>query len=118
METASAAARVDSGVNAELKRDMEAYNQLFSTRQNKTATKVANTANDTYLRASGDSAGIRSYGEVTDLLVSWHYQREILPTLVQQEKKFDPYDEKQVDLTGIVNAKDPKPPVSDVGGVG
>ena len=118
METASAAARVDSGVNAELKHDMEAHNQLFSTRQNKTATKVANTANDTYLRASGESAGIRSYGEVTDLLVSWHYQREVLPTLVQQEKKFDPYDEKQVDLTGIVNAKDPKPPVSDVGGVG
>ena len=114
----SAAARVASDINENLKRDMDAYNQLFSTRQNKTATKVANTANDTYLRASGESSGIRSYGEVTDLLVSWHYQREILPTLVQQEKKFDPYDEKQVDLSGIVNAKDPKPPVSEDGGIG
>ena len=118
METAAAAARVDSGVNAELRHDMDAYNQLFATRQNKTATKVATTANDTYLRASGDASGVRSYGEVTDLLVSWHYQREILPTLVHQEQKFDPYDENQVDLSGIVNAKDPKPPVSDDGGIG
>ena len=71
-----------------------------------------------WVQASGDASGVRSYGEVTDLLVSWHYQREILPTLVHQEQKFDPYDENQVDLSGIVNAKDPKPPVSDDGGIG
>ena len=46
---------------------------------------------------------------MTDLLVSWHYQREILPTITQQEKKFDPYDEKQVDLSGIVHAKEQEP---------
>ena len=115
---APAAARVSGEVNAELQHDMDSYTRLFSTRQNKTATKVANTANDTYLRTSGDSSGIGSYGEVTDLLVSWHYQRVVLPSITTTEKKFDPYDETQVDLSGIVNAKDPKPtePVTDAGG--
>ena len=115
---AQAAARVSGEVNAELQHDMDSYTRLFSTRQNKTATKVANTANDTYLRTSGDSSGIVSYSEVTDLLVSWHYQRVVLPSITTTEKKFDPYDETQVDLSGIVNAKDPKPtePVTDAGG--
>ena len=118
MEASSAAARVASEINAELKHDMEAYTRLFSTRQNKAATKVANTANDTYLRTSGDSSGVRSYGEVVDLLVSWHYQREILPLITQQQKKFDPYDEKQVDLSGIVHAKPPVETTPEGGGVG
>ena len=118
MESSAAAARVASEINAELKHDMESYDRLFATRRSKTATKVADTANDTYLKVSGDSSGVRSYGEVTDLLVSWHYQREILPTITQQEKKFDPYDEKQVDLSGIVHARDPEPTQSPDGGVG
>ena len=118
IESSSAAARVSSGVNAELKHDMDAYDQLFSSRRNDTATKVADVTNDTYLKTSGDAAGVASYGAVTDLLASWHYQREILPTIIHQEKKFDPYDENQVDLSGIVNAKDPQPVQPDVGGVG
>ena len=117
-ESSAAAARVASEANAELKHDMEGYDRLFSSRRSETATKVANTANDTYLRTSGDSAGVQSYGEVTDLLVSWHYQKEILPTLVEKQKKFDPYDENQVDLSGIVNARDPKPTEPNVEGVG
>ena len=117
-DASSAAARVASEVNAELKHDMDAYDGLFASRKSEVGTKVADTANDTYLRASGDSAGVRSYGEVTDLLVSWHYQKEILPTITQQEKKFDPYDENKVDLSGIVHAKDPQPTQPSVGGVG
>ena len=114
------AARVAEGVNEQLKHDMDGYNRLFATRQNKAATKIADTANDTYLRTSGDSAGIRSYGEVTDLLVNWHYQRVILPSITTQEKKFDPFDEKQVDLSGIVHAKEQTPtqPSGEGGGVG
>ena len=112
---------VAEGVNEELKHDMDAYDRLFSTRKNKTATKIADTANDTYLRTSGDSTGVRSYGEVTDLLVSWHYQRVILPSITTTEKKFDPFDEKQVDLSGIVHAKEQEPvqqPSGEGGGVG
>ena len=117
-EAAAAAARVAGEMNEQLKHDMQDYDRLFSTRRSETATKVANTANDTYLKASGDTSGVRSYGEVTDLLVNWHYQRVIEPTIIHQEEKFDPYDEKQVDLSGIVNAKVPEPTQSADGGVG
>ena len=121
METSAAAARVAVEVNEQLKHDMDSYTRLFSTRGNKFATKVANTANDTYLRTSGDSSGVRSYGEVVDLLVSWHYQRVVQPSIIQTEKKFDPYDENQVDLTGIVHAKKREPAEArpdEGGGVG
>ena len=57
-------------------------------------------------QTSGDEAGVASYGEVCDLLVNWHYQTVVLPGLTVEEKLFDPYDEKQVDLSGIVNAKE------------
>ena len=112
------ASQVSGEINEQLRHDMESYDRLFATRQSKTATKVANTANDTYLKASGDESGVRSYGEVTDLLVNWHYQRVIEPTIIKQEEKFDPFDEKQVDLSGIVNAKVPEPTQSADGGVG
>ena len=38
--------------------------------------------------------------------MNWHYQTVVLPGLTVEEKLFDPYDEKQVDLSGIVNAKE------------
>ena len=62
LEGTAAAPRVASEVNDQLRHDLEGYDRLFASRENKAATKVANTANDTYLRTSGDSAGIRSYG--------------------------------------------------------
>ncbi len=41
---------------------------------------------------------------VTDLLVSWHIQNFVLPMMQEEEVKFDPLDESQVDLSGLVNA--------------
>lgn len=43
---------------------------------------------------------------LTDLLVSWHIQEFVIPMHQEDEVKFDPMDETQVDLSGIVNAKD------------
>ena len=34
----------------------------------------------------------------------WHIQEDVLPTMIEEENKFDPYDETQVDLSGIANA--------------
>ena len=52
--------------------------------------------------------------------MNWHYQEVVLPALTGEEKPFDPLDENQVDLSGIVNAKDPEPTEApeNVGGVG
>lgn len=101
-----AAARIASEATKELQHDMTEYSRFFTSKRNDTATNVANTVNDTYLKTSGDESGIASYGEVCDLLVNWHYQTVVLPTLVESVKTFDPFDESQVDLTDIVNAKE------------
>ena len=101
-----AAARIASEASKELQHDMQQYTAFFNSKKDEKATEFANTVNDTYLKTSGDEAGVASYGDVCDLLVNWHYQTVVLPSITVEEKVFDPYDESQVDLTGIVNAKE------------
>ena len=104
-QAASAAtARVANGISDQLKKDMNAYNEFFSSHKDTVATSIADTANDTYLKVSGDASGIASYGQVCDLLVNWHIQEVVIPSLTIDVSPFDPYDENQVDLTGNVNA--------------
>ena len=102
---AAAAARVKDGVGELLSRDIQDYDAFFLSRKDKGATALADTANDTYLKVSGDAGGIASYGQVCDLLVNWHIQTVVLPSLTVEETPFDPYDESKVDLSGIVNAR-------------
>ena len=100
----AAAARVADGIGDALKQDLETYNDFFSSHKDNFATSVADSANDAYLKASGDDAGIASYGQVCDLLVNWHIQEVVIPSLTVDVNPFDPYDENQVDLSGNVNA--------------
>ena len=95
----AAAAIIAQDESAELRHDMEAYSDFFRKNQDENATRLANTANDTYLKVSGDELGVASYNSVTDLLVSWHYQEVVLPGMTEDEVAFDPKDETQVDLT-------------------
>ncbi len=103
---AAAAARVKAGVSDLLQRDMDAYSHFFAAKKDTAATELADTLNDTYLKVSGDAQGIASYGQVCDLLVNWHIQTVVLPSITVEESHFDPYDERQVDLSGIVNARE------------
>ena len=58
---------------------------------------MATTVNDGYIKVNGDDRGVVSYGEVCDLLVSWHIQTVVIPSMDQEEVfKFDPYDENLV----------------------
>ncbi|MBQ2927005.1 MAG: DUF3810 domain-containing protein [Oscillospiraceae bacterium] len=102
---AAAAARVKDGVSKQLQQDMDYYSYFFSSKKDTVATNVADTMNDTYLKVSGDASGIASYGQVCDLLVNWHIQTVVLPSISVEDSHFDPYDETQIDLTGIVNAR-------------
>lgn len=99
-----ARARVDEGVSDYLRYDMAQYDAFYRTRKNASATKAGDTVNNAYLKTSGDASGLASYGEVCDLLVSWHVQQVLLPSLAEEENPFDPLDKTQVDLTGIVHA--------------
>lgn len=104
-DAASAAVRINDGVNDYLRKDIEDYDSFFRSRKSTSATNLADTVNDAYLKASGEQSGIASYAEVCDLLVNWHIQEVVLPAIVVIENQFDPYDESQVDLRGIVNAR-------------
>lgn len=98
------AAEVREGLDPLFKQDLADYNAYLISTQKQEAVEVATTVNDTYLKTSGEEEGVKSYGTVCDLLVSWHIQEYVLPLLVEVEDPFDPYDETQVDLSGIVNA--------------
>lgn len=80
-EATTAAARIDSGVNAKMRYDMD-----FCIRNSDFLEKMA------------------SDSEVADLLVSWHIQQVVIPSQMEEtESVFDPYDETQVDLSDNVN---------------
>ena len=96
-----AASDLAAGVNEALNRDLVSYDNFFRTHQDDAATTIANSANDAYLRTSGDSAGFASYSQVCDLLVNWHIQEVVLPSIAVEESHFDPYDETQVDISDI-----------------
>lgn len=99
-----AAHRLRTGLGEKFSSDMISYNNFFAEKKDDKATAVADTVNDTYIKAGGDDRGVASYGAVCDLLVSWHIQTVVLPSMVEVETKFDPYDESQVDLSGLVHA--------------
>ena len=94
-------AEIQEGISETLRKDLNDYSDFFSRNQDKTATEIANTANDTYLRTSGEKAGIASYSQVCDLLVNWHIQEVVLPSITVEENRFDPFDETQVDISDI-----------------
>ena len=96
-----AANEVSAGVGDYLSRDLVSYDNFFRTNKDEAATTLANNANDAYLRTSGDTAGIASYSQVCDLLVNWHIQEVVLPSIAVEESHFDPYDESQVDISDI-----------------
>lgn len=102
---ANAAGRVKAGVNDYLAWDLAAYDAFYRSSQSKSATKFGDSVNDAYLKTSGEASGIASYGQVCDLLVNWHVQEVVLPSLTVAENPFDPMDKTQVDLSGIVNAR-------------
>lgn len=106
VDSASASA-IKAECSDEMIRDLEAYDSFFRDNRDETATKVADTVNDTYLKASGDEKGIASYGAVCDQLVNWYITEYATPEDLG-EPKFDPLDETQVDLSGIVNYTPPE----------
>ena len=95
------AAEIRDDINEKLRKDMNDYSDFFSRNQDATATQIADTANDTYLKTSGEQSGIKSYSEVCDLLVNWHIQEVVLPSIAVEESHFDPYDKTQVDISDI-----------------
>lgn len=102
---AQGAVTVSQGISQQLRGDMAGYTAFFDSRVPTTSSDLASSVNDAYLKLSGEEGGSDSYAEVCDLLVNWHIQTVVLPSITVEDSPFDPYDETQVDLSGIVNAR-------------
>ena len=102
---AHGAVTVSQGISQQLRGDMAGYTAFFDNRVSTTSSDLASSVNDAYLKLSGEEGGMDSYAEVCDLLVNWHIQTVVLPSITVEDSPFDPYDETQVDLSGIVNAR-------------
>ncbi len=100
----AAAQQIYSGISPELMADLTYYREFFEAHQDEDASNLANQANDTYIKVSGDESGVQSYGQVSDLLVSWYLQEIYLPAHKDEETKFDPTDKNQVELSGAAVA--------------
>ncbi len=94
-----AASQIYSGINDQLMADLVDYKEFYAANMDSDASDLANSVNDTYIKISGDESGTASYGEVCDLLVSWHIQEIYLPAHRDEVQEFDPLDKNQVDLT-------------------
>ncbi len=94
----AAAQQIYSGIGKELKADLDHYREFFAEHMDDGAADLANQANDTYIKVSGDESGVESYGQVSDLLVGWYLQEIYLPAHKDEETKFDPTDKNQVEL--------------------
>ena len=96
-EAAAAAARIDLEVNSYLRYDLKIYDRFFSSNRSELATNIADAANDAYLKVSGDTAGIESYGQVATDLVNWYMDVLVMPYIDQREESgFDPLDKDYV----------------------
>ena len=94
-----AAREIYAGICDAMKKDLADYSEFWNAHRKEKATNVATSVNDTYIKVSGDESGTKSYGEVCDLLVSWHIQEIYLPAHREEEIVFDPTDKNQVDLS-------------------
>lgn len=99
----NAADKLYAGINDNLRRDLESYWAYCDSTISDDASDFANSVNNSYIQASGDESGIRSYGEVTDLLLSWYWQEiyEPLHSNDKDEDTFDPFDKNYVYGTGL-----------------
>lgn len=58
-----------------LNRDMAYYSRFWKAYEGQT-NEVADQVNDTYLKASGETEGVKSYGRMVDLLLGYYYSME------------------------------------------
>lgn len=92
---------IDEGVCAELYQDMNELGDFFLQNRDEDLIRMVTTVTDTYEEATTDET-VR-YSSACDYLVNWHIDQYVEEEII--EEKFDPFDETQVDLSGLVNNK-------------
>ncbi len=101
----TAAAELRQGINSQFQGDLKRYNDHYAQAMDENASQLASDINNTYISASGDDRGILAYGDVCQLLVSWHIQEIYIPAHQEDIPQFDPLDKDQVDLSDILEGR-------------
>lgn len=104
--TAQACAEnTDKGVNPSMRKDLDAVFKFYG--EAKSTANVQASANITASDSEITLISFSSYSDVADMFASWYIQEYIIPQYQEEHPvvEFNPLDETQVDLTGIVNAK-------------
>lgn len=94
---------IHDGADALVRSDLEALEAFYG----ETGTDTMTRLSDLYLGVISDEQPLTREESATycDLLVSWHVQEVASLLENDDDDKFDPFDETQVDISGIVNAK-------------
>ena len=98
---AAAAETLAAGCSEVLLSDLEGYDRYFDENRDEQMTMLVAEVTDTYEEAT--EANELRYGSTCDYLVNWYIDQFVEEEVV--EEKFDPFDETQVDLSGLVNSK-------------
>ena len=84
-----------------LAHDISELGDFFAANHDEALTSLVTSVTDTVSEAAADETLRRS--TVCDYLVNWHIDQYVEEEVIEQ--KFDPFDETQVDLSGLVNHK-------------
>ena len=103
-ETAS---RVDSQASASVRSDVDAWEVFIAPslepKEPNLLDKLESKLPEKFRSEDEDMIAVE--GEIVDLLIRWHYETVVLPSITEPEIVFDPYDETQIDMTGLPNVK-------------
>ena len=104
------AAVVDSEASEQLRSDVDDW-EVFIAPSLKMKEPDLRDKLESYLPEkfqSKEENPLMAQGQIVQLLIRWHYQKVEMPKLVEPEVQFDPYNEKQVDMTGLPHVKKKK----------
>ena len=103
-ETAS---RVDTQASAKLRNDVDAWEVFIAPSLEPKAPNVLDKLESKLPEKfrTQEEDPILVEGEIVDLLIRWHHETVVLPSITEPEIVFDPYDETQIDMTGLPNVK-------------
>ena len=90
------ASTVNAQANSKVREDVAAWDDFVAPAEILAAEKAEKDG----LKDTADQ-------EIADLLIRWHYQEVVIPSITEPEVTFDPMDETQVDLTGLPHGPEP-----------
>lgn len=106
--TAQACAKqTDAGVNAQMRQDLEDYDDFFGDTKLSANGRVTNDTDATGVETEESMITFSEYSDIADIFASWYIQNYILPEHREEEAPFNPLDKNQVDISGIREAVTP-----------